>query len=69
MELLIILLIAFVVFDIIALKWGVDSTDDINSSEWERRQSWYGLTNTDTYTNRTTIPAKRASLNGHLHIH
>ena len=25
-----------------ALRWGVKSTDGINSPEWERRQRWYG---------------------------
>jgi hypothetical protein len=26
-----------------AIRWGVNSTYDINSPEWERRQSWYGF--------------------------
>jgi hypothetical protein len=34
------LLIAVIVLDIAALRWGFDSTEDINSLEWERRQQW-----------------------------
>ena len=41
MEFLIILLSMVVVLDIAALRWGFDSTDGINSPEWERRQRWY----------------------------
>jgi hypothetical protein len=26
-----------------ALRWGVNSTDGISSTEWERRQNWYGF--------------------------
>ena len=25
------------------LRWGVNSTDGLNSPEWERRQHWYGF--------------------------
>jgi len=32
-----ILLVGLLVVDILALRWGHDSTDDINSPEWERR--------------------------------
>jgi hypothetical protein len=38
MEEMIILLIALIVLDIAALRWGIDSTDGINSPEWERRR-------------------------------
>ena len=31
------LLLVIIVFDIEALRWGVDSRDGINSPEWERR--------------------------------
>jgi len=34
------LLIVAVVLDIAALKWGIDSSDGINSPEWARRQNW-----------------------------
>jgi hypothetical protein len=37
---LLIVLILIVVLDIAALAWGVDSRDDINSLEWERRLQW-----------------------------
>ena len=40
METIIILLIALAVFDIAALLWGVNSTDDVDSAEWERRRNW-----------------------------
>jgi hypothetical protein len=33
----IILLVGLLVVDILALRWGHDSTDDIASPEWERR--------------------------------
>lgn len=36
MTLLITLLLVFI-FDIVALKWGFDSRDDVNSAEWKRR--------------------------------
>jgi len=39
---IIILLALLTVFDFTALRWGVDSTDGINSLEWMRRQLWYG---------------------------
>ncbi len=42
MEMLILLIIV-VVFDFVALRWGFDSTDGINSFEWLRRQLWYGF--------------------------
>lgn len=35
---LLILLIGLVVFDLVALRWGHDSRDGINSPEWERRR-------------------------------
>jgi hypothetical protein len=37
---IVILLIALAVFDIAALLWGFNSTDGIESSEWERRGYW-----------------------------
>jgi hypothetical protein len=38
---IIILLALLVVFDIIALRWGVDSTEGITSREWDRRWHMY----------------------------
>jgi len=39
----IIILIALIALALAALRWGVKSTDGINSPEWERRQRWYGF--------------------------
>lgn len=36
MELLIVLLV-MVAFDLVAMRWGVDSTEPISSPEWEKR--------------------------------
>ena len=38
---IIILLALLIVFDIIALRWSVDSTEGITSREWERRWGWH----------------------------
>jgi hypothetical protein len=40
MELLLIFLIGLVLLDLAAWRWGVDSTDSIDSPEWERRRLW-----------------------------
>ena len=37
---IIILLALFIVFDVAALRRGVDSTEGIASCEWERRWHW-----------------------------
>ncbi len=29
-----------VLFDIAALRWGINSCEDIDSAEWERRKVW-----------------------------
>jgi hypothetical protein len=42
---LLILVLAFVLLDMAALRWGVDSTEDINSREWDRRAYWGEKTN------------------------
>ncbi|HLH63804.1 MAG TPA: hypothetical protein VKV20_19160 [Ktedonobacteraceae bacterium] len=42
MEML-ILLVLVIVFDVVALRWGFDSTDGLNSPEWLRRQLWHGF--------------------------
>jgi hypothetical protein len=34
------LLIAFIVLDLVSWRWGVDSTEDFNSREWDRRKNW-----------------------------
>lgn len=38
MEIIIILLVLLVAFDLAALCWGCDSRDSINSPEWEKRR-------------------------------
>jgi hypothetical protein len=38
-----ITLVALIALALAALRWGVNSTDDINSPEWERRQRWFGF--------------------------
>jgi hypothetical protein len=43
MDTLCFLLIALIVLDIAAYRWGADSSDGINSSEWKRRQEWPGF--------------------------
>ncbi len=40
MEIIIILLVAMIVFGLASRRWGVDSTEDIDSCEWDRRQHW-----------------------------
>jgi hypothetical protein len=40
MMILLALLIAFIVFDLVSWRWGVDSTEDIDSREWDRRRNW-----------------------------
>jgi hypothetical protein len=40
MLIILALLIAFIVFDLVSWRWGVDSTEEIDSREWDRRQNW-----------------------------
>ena len=40
---LFLLVVFLVVFDLVALRWGLDSSDGLNSPEWERRQHWFGF--------------------------
>ena len=42
METVIILLIAVLVLGVASRQWGFDSTEKIDSSEWERRRQWRG---------------------------
>jgi hypothetical protein len=37
MELIVILLVLLVAFDVIAFLWGSDSRDGVDSPEWKRR--------------------------------
>jgi hypothetical protein len=38
---IIIVLALFIVLDIAALRWGMDSTERVDSSEWEHRSHWH----------------------------
>ncbi len=38
---IIIVLTLFIVLDIAALRWGTDSTERVDSCEWEHRSHWY----------------------------
>ena len=38
---IIMILALFIVFDIVALRWSVDTTDGMTSGEWERRWHQY----------------------------
>lgn len=43
MEIILFLLVTLIVLDLAVWKWGVDSDDGIDSTEWERRHSWLGF--------------------------
>ena len=40
MEIILILIIALVVFDLVTFVWGFDSRESVASPEWERRLDW-----------------------------
>ena len=40
---IIMIVIAKIALALSELYWGVNRTDGINSTEWERRQRWYGF--------------------------
>jgi hypothetical protein len=40
---LLMITLLFLLFDLAAWLWGVDSRDDLNSPEWERRRAWRGF--------------------------
>jgi hypothetical protein len=37
---ILVLVLAFVLLDMAALRWGTDSTEGIDSREWDRRAHW-----------------------------
>ena len=47
METLLILMMLVIVLDIASLSWGFDSTEKIDSPEWERRVAWRVLADSD----------------------
>ena len=42
MEIAIVLLAGILLLDVLALRWGVDSRDKLDSPEWERLR-WWGM--------------------------
>jgi hypothetical protein len=40
MEIVLVILLTFIVLDLVAWHWGIDSTEDFNSPEWNRRKNW-----------------------------
>jgi hypothetical protein len=40
MEILLVILLALIVLDLAARRWGANSTEDFNSPEWSRRKVW-----------------------------
>jgi len=40
MEIVIVLILTLIILDLVARRWGVDSTEDFNSPEWNRRKDW-----------------------------
>jgi hypothetical protein len=38
---ILIILALFIVLDIAALRWGMDSTERVDSCEWEHRLYWH----------------------------
>jgi hypothetical protein len=40
---LLIVALTLIFLDMISQRWGVASTEGMNSLEWVRRQQWYGF--------------------------
>ncbi len=40
MEIVLVILLALIVLDLVAGRWGANSTEDFNSPEWNRRENW-----------------------------
>ena len=40
---LLFLFLALLVLALGALRWGANSSDGVESAEWQRRQHWYGF--------------------------
>ena len=43
METMLIVILVLVLLGIASIRWGVDSSDGIDSPEWFRRQNWKGF--------------------------
>jgi hypothetical protein len=48
METLLILMMLVIVLDITSVRWGFDSTEKMDSPEWERRTAWRVLEGNDS---------------------
>lgn len=40
MEIFLLFIVALILFDLAAMRWGVNSMENIDSCEWERREAW-----------------------------
>lgn len=40
---LIFAIVGLAAFDVLALRWGRDSTEGLESPEWDRRKAWRGF--------------------------
>ena len=38
MIIMLVFILALIILDVVAVRWGVDSTDKLESREWEHRQ-------------------------------
>lgn len=63
METLLILFLLMIVLDLVALRWGFDSTEKLESPEWERRQMWAASHHEHEGKHTRT---RRLESNGHL---
>ena len=48
METVLIMIVLCIVLDIASLHWGFDSTERLDSPDWERQATWRGLEDMDT---------------------
>jgi hypothetical protein len=39
----ILIMLVLMVLALAAHRWGANSSDGVGSSEWQRRQQWYGF--------------------------
>jgi hypothetical protein len=65
MEEFLIVLALLIALDLASLRWGFDSTDKIDSPEWERRSIWRASDNDATMS---TIRAHHIRSNGHIPV-
>ena len=45
MMIVLAMLIGFIVFDLVAWRWGIDSTETFASCEFDRRWRWFNHVN------------------------